>query len=201
VPLPQAGEEPGLEEESPAFGATVEEPYVSPRGVRFGTTCFRKNPSSRSGSRHAVSIFTSGRLPGCPTCRTGGGVAGHEYPCVDLSGLPPNELEKLSDSWPVPREEFSRLRELVRPLAPRDAVLEPGTRFGPLTGSGSGHFGQLFMQDPWSLYVSREALERLKAAGIRPELSAARRGETIALAAIEIPRFSGIVSTLRCPRW
>ena len=35
MPLPQAGEEPGLEEESPAFGATVEEPYVSPRGVRF----------------------------------------------------------------------------------------------------------------------------------------------------------------------
>lgn len=109
-------------------------------------------------------------LPGvepCPTCRTGGGVGGLEYPCVDLSGLPPHELKKLSDSWPVPREELARLRELVRPLAPRAAVLEPGTRFGPLTGSGSGHFGQLFMQDPWSLYARREALERLQEAGIR----------------------------------
>ncbi|MDC0712676.1 double-CXXCG motif protein [Stigmatella sp. ncwal1] len=107
-------------------------------------------------------------LPGvepCPTCRTGGGVGGLEYPCVDLSGLPLPERKKLSDPWPVSHEEFSRLRELVRPLAPRGAVLEPGTRFGPLVGSGSGYFGQLFMQDPWSIYARREALERLREAG------------------------------------
>ncbi|HEX8703590.1 MAG TPA: double-CXXCG motif protein [Myxococcaceae bacterium] len=108
-------------------------------------------------------------LPGvepCPTCRTGGGIGGLEYPCVDLSGLPHHELKKLSAPWPVPREELSRLRDLVRPLAPRSAVLEPGTKFGPLTGSGSGHFGQLFMPDPWSLYARREALERLQGATI-----------------------------------
>ncbi len=95
------------------------------------------------------------------------GRGGLEYPCVDLSGLPRHELKKLSDSWPIPREELSRLRQLVSPLAPRDAVLEPGARFGPLTGSGSGSFGQLFMQDPWSLYARREAFERLQGAGLR----------------------------------
>jgi uncharacterized double-CXXCG motif protein len=109
-------------------------------------------------------------LPGaepCPTCRTGGGVTGLEYPCVDLSGLPPNELKKLSDSWPVPSQELERLRELVRPLAPPDALLMPGTRFGPLEGTGLGYFGQLFMQSSWSLFARREAMERLKEAGVR----------------------------------
>jgi uncharacterized double-CXXCG motif protein len=92
---------------------------------------------------------------------------GLEYPCVDLSELPAHELKKLSDPWPVPFEEFARLREVVRPLAPQDAVLEPGTRLGPLTGTGSGHFGQLFMPTSWSLYIRREALQRLQEAGVR----------------------------------
>jgi len=107
-------------------------------------------------------------LPGvepCPTCGVGGGVVGLQYPCVDLSSLP--ERKKFDDPWPVPFKEFARLRELVRPLAPQRAVLEPGTRFGPLEGTGSGHFGPLFMQNPWSLYIRREALERLREAGIR----------------------------------
>ncbi len=109
-------------------------------------------------------------LPGvepCPTCKAGGGGAGLEYPCVDLSGLPPHELKKLSDPWPVPLREIERLRELVRPFAPPGALLDPGTLFGPLEGSGLGYFGQLFMQEPWALYIRREALERLREAGVR----------------------------------
>src|SRR3712207_8507417 len=65
-------------------------------------------------------------------------------------------------SWPVPYEEFVRLRELVRPLAPPGAVLKPGTGFGPLMGSATGHFGQLFMQNPWSLYRSEEHTSELQ---------------------------------------
>jgi uncharacterized double-CXXCG motif protein len=108
-------------------------------------------------------------LPGreCPSCDLTGGAAGLQYPCVDLSGLSAEEIEKLSDSWPVSFEEFQRLLELVRPFAPPGAQLEPGTRFGPLTGTGSGHFGQLFMQNSWSLFARREALERLQATGLR----------------------------------
>ncbi len=109
-------------------------------------------------------------LPGvehCSLCRAGGGLIGLQYPCVDLSSLPAQELKKLSNSWPVPVEELNRLRELVRPLAPPGALLEPGARFGPPQGTGSGHFGQLFMQNPWSLYMRREALERLQGEGVR----------------------------------
>jgi uncharacterized double-CXXCG motif protein len=108
-------------------------------------------------------------LPGmhCPNCGTVGGWTGLLYPCVDLSGLPAGELKKLSDGWPVPFEEFERRRELVRPLAPSHALLKTGTEFGPLTGRGSGTFGQLFMQNPWSLFARREALERLQGAGLR----------------------------------
>jgi uncharacterized double-CXXCG motif protein len=109
-------------------------------------------------------------LPGsepCPVCGLHGGGSVARYPCVDLSHLPEREQKKLSDPWPVPYEEFVRLRELVRPLAPPGAELKPGTRFGPLTGTASGYFGQLFMQNPWSLCLGREALEKLWAAGVR----------------------------------
>jgi len=109
-------------------------------------------------------------LPGvqpCPTCRAGGGSPSLAYPCVDLSSLPEHELKKLSNPWPVPREEISRLIELIQPFAPPWARLKPGAQFGPLTGSGSGRFGQLFMQSAWSLYLRREALEELQAAGVR----------------------------------
>jgi uncharacterized double-CXXCG motif protein len=109
-------------------------------------------------------------LPGvepCSLCRAGGAIVGLQYPCVDLSALPASELAKLTDSWPVPFEEFLRLRELVRPWAPKDALLEPGARLGPLEGTASGQFGQLFMQNPWSLYLRREALARLQEAGVR----------------------------------
>ncbi len=107
-------------------------------------------------------------LPGvtrCPTCGVGGGVVGLQYPCVDITSLP--EREKLDEALPVPFEEFVRLRELVRPLVPEWALLEPGTTFGPLHGSASGYFGQLFMQNPWSLCMHREAVERLRELGIR----------------------------------
>lgn len=108
-------------------------------------------------------------LPGvepCATCGLGGGWAGIQYPCVDLSGLPAAELKKLSDHWPVPFKEFARLRELVRPLAPEGAVLEPGAQLGPLVGTASGSFGQLY-QLGWTLVMRREALERLQGAAVR----------------------------------
>lgn len=109
-------------------------------------------------------------LPGvtpCDTCGAGGGVMGLQYPCVDLSRLPEEERKRLSEAWPVPFQEFSRLRELVRPRVPPGARLEPGTRLGPLTGTAAGTFGPLFMQNPWSLFIRREALESLRDAGVR----------------------------------
>ena len=90
-----------------------------------------------------------------------------QYPFVDLSVLPSEEQEKLLDSWPVPHEEFIRLRELVRPLAPPSAVLKTGATFGPLQGTGLGYFGQIILQSPWFFCIRREALERLQGAGVR----------------------------------
>ncbi|WNG41417.1 hypothetical protein F0U61_52785 [Archangium violaceum] len=109
-------------------------------------------------------------LPGiqpCSGCGLGGKDSGAHYPCVELSQLSEEDQLKLSDPWPVPREEFVRLRELVRPLVPPGAELESGTEFGPLKGTATGHFGQLFMQNPWSLYIRREALTKLQSAGVR----------------------------------
>ncbi|WP_257451262.1 SitI6 family double-CXXCG motif immunity protein [Archangium lipolyticum] len=125
------------------------------------------------GPRYTGNLNAAHRwgLPGvestCPGCNLGGRMSAAQYPCVDLSHLPEEEQKKLSDPWPVPYEEFARLRELVRPLVPSGAQLESGTKFGPLTGTASGYFGQLFMQNPWSLCARREALEKLRAAGVR----------------------------------
>ncbi|HEX8697874.1 MAG TPA: double-CXXCG motif protein [Myxococcaceae bacterium] len=120
-----------------------------------------------NGNLHASYKWMLPGVEPCPACRLGAKSSAAQYPCVDLSLLPEKEQQKLTDPWPVPFEEFVRRRELVRPLTPEGAELESGTAFGPLTGTGSGYFGQLFMQNPWSIYVRREALERLQAAGVR----------------------------------
>ncbi|MFP2931662.1 double-CXXCG motif protein [Pyxidicoccus sp. 3LG] len=102
-----------------------------------------------------------------PYLRAGGGNSGLQYPCVDLSSLPEDELKKLSDPWPVPNEEIERLIELVRPFVPSWAVLKPGASFGPITGKGVNRFGDLFMPTPWTLLLRREALEELQSSGVR----------------------------------
>ena len=128
-----------------------------------------RDPSPRyTGNLNASHKWSLPGVEPCPVCdlQPEGGTSA-QYPCVDLSGLPPEDQEKLLDAWPVPREEFIRRRELVRPLAPPYAVLESGAAFGPLQGSGLGYFGQLVMQNPWSLCMRREALEQLQSAGVR----------------------------------
>lgn len=56
-------------------------------------------------------------------------------PCVDLSQLP--ERREFEKPRPEPFHEFARLRELVRPLAPANAALPPGTLFGPCPRTGT----------------------------------------------------------------
>jgi uncharacterized double-CXXCG motif protein len=120
-----------------------------------------------TGRLEAVNKWCLPGVQPCSTCRAGGGFPWLSYPCVDLSSLPAHELKRLSDPWPVPREEFRRLRELVRPLAPSWALLEPGAQLGPCTGKGSGRFGPLFMQDSAALFMRAEALAQLRSAGVR----------------------------------
>jgi uncharacterized double-CXXCG motif protein len=45
--------------------------------------------------------------------------------------------------------------------------LPPGTEFGPLVGSALGSFGPFYFQNPWTLLVQRDVLERLLAEGVR----------------------------------
>ncbi|MCY1019442.1 double-CXXCG motif protein [Pyxidicoccus sp. MSG2] len=106
-------------------------------------------------------------LPGvrCHTCGATWTDAGHEYPCVDLSQLP--ERGDFEKARPEPFPEFARLRELVRPLAPRNAELPPGTGFGPLVGRAHGEFGPIAWVGGLKLLVHRAVLERIQAAGVR----------------------------------
>ncbi|WNG32748.1 hypothetical protein F0U61_03315 [Archangium violaceum] len=107
-------------------------------------------------------------LPGvhCPGCGATWSNGTDAYPCVELSGLPDAkalEEARLEEDFAA----FERLRERVRPLLPAGVPLWPGTKFGPLVGSARGSFGQLFMQDPWTLLIRREALEPLQREGIQ----------------------------------
>jgi uncharacterized double-CXXCG motif protein len=106
-------------------------------------------------------------LPGvsCHTCGATWTDVGHEYPCVNLKQLP--ERGEFEKARPEPFPEFARLRELVRPLAPRNAELPPGTGFGPLVGRAHGEFGPIAWVGGLKLLVRRDALERLQAAGVR----------------------------------
>ncbi|QSQ26769.1 hypothetical protein JY651_18390 [Pyxidicoccus parkwayensis] len=105
-------------------------------------------------------------LPGlenCPGCRAtwSGGLA---YPAVDLSEL--KEARELEKHRPEPFEEFSRLRELVRPYCPTGVLLEPGTAFGPLEGSARGKWGP-FTLDMETLLVREDALQVLSELELR----------------------------------
>ena len=107
-------------------------------------------------------------LPGvdtCPACKATWSGAGRNYPSVDLT--PVTALADFAEPRAEPIEEYERLRELVRPLLPPGAVVEPGSGFGPLVGKAQGRFGSLVALFPWLLLVQREALEKLQAEGLR----------------------------------
>jgi uncharacterized double-CXXCG motif protein len=120
---------------------------------------------SYSGEYSAVRRW---RLPGitCPTCKANWSVESDSWPCVDLSSLPEaSRLEKarLEEDY----AEFERLREAVRPFVPEGVPLRPGTPFGPLGGRAWGRFGELLLQNPWTLLMHRAALEQLHAEGVQ----------------------------------
>jgi uncharacterized double-CXXCG motif protein len=107
-------------------------------------------------------------LPGilnCPACKGTWSGGANAYPSVDLTPVTP--LADFENPRPEPIEEYERLCELVRPLLPPGAQLEPGAAFGPLVGKAQGRFGQLFMDYSELLLVQREALEKLQAEGLR----------------------------------
>jgi uncharacterized double-CXXCG motif protein len=107
-------------------------------------------------------------LPGirnCPACHVTWGSDTRAYPSVNLS--PVAHLANFEEPRAEPAEEYDRMCELVRPLLPPGALLEPGAAFGPLVGKAQGRFGSLVALFPWLLLVQREALEKLQAEGLQ----------------------------------
>jgi uncharacterized double-CXXCG motif protein len=107
-------------------------------------------------------------LPGiirCPGCQVGWSGGARSYPSVDLSSI--TALGDFEEPRAEPIEEYERLRELVRPLLPPGALVEPGTELGPLVGKVQGPFGSLVARFPWLLLARREALDKLQAEGLR----------------------------------
>lgn len=122
-----------------------------------------------AASNHQGDIDAAHRwkLPGlsqCPGCSATWASTGHYYPAVDLSGLP--EQESFLKARPAPFSEYVRLRDLVRPFAPPDVPLPPGTRFGPLEGTARGNLGTLAWLGNSLLLLRRETLEQLRAENI-----------------------------------
>lgn len=122
-------------------------------------------PSEYTGS---ISAIHKWMLPGiikCPGCGLTWGGGSKTYPSVDLT--PVISLADFVEARAEPIAEYERMCELVRPLLPPGAILEPGAGLGPLVGRAQGRFGQLVSPDPWWLLVQREALEKLQADGLR----------------------------------
>jgi len=129
---------------------------------------FRVRPDETSSQSGEVDGQTRWGLPGitCPACGSNWSNIGEVYPTVDLSGLAEREAFEVVRSASL--EEYERLRERVRPLAPPGAPLLPGAEFGPFIASTvSGSFEHFYFLQPWWLMVTPEALEKLGAEGIR----------------------------------
>lgn len=124
-------------------------------------------------------------LPGviCPHCNATWGSAGLEYPVVDLSSLPGERAYR--DTGAVPLNEFIRLRNDVASLMEPDALLLPGTQFGPLVGKGAGRFAADFVWlTLWTLLITKEGFawltERVpNLKGVSPRLTFAGERPTL----------------------
>ncbi|HZH18288.1 MAG TPA: double-CXXCG motif protein [Archangium sp.] len=131
------------------------------------THYFRVDEDRAEGYTGYVDGAHRWKLPGiiCPACKAIWSSGSKAYPSVELT--PVASLADFETARPEPVDEYERLCELVRPLLPPGAVLEPGAGFGPIEGKAQGRFGQLVSPYPWLLLIQREALEKLQAEGLR----------------------------------
>lgn len=124
---------------------------------------FRVKEDKTAGYTGFVSASHRWGLPGidcCPGCRCTWSGGAKNYPSVDLT--PVDGLANFEEARAEPIEEYERLCDLVRPLLPRGAQLEPGSAFGPLEGEAEGIFGQFVANYSYLILIRREALEKLQ---------------------------------------
>ena len=101
-------------------------------------------------------------LPGvkCDVCGATWSTTGIEYPSVDISNEP--FAKEYESGWPVTLAELEQRRARIRSHFPPDAVLPPGTEFGPLTGRAAGRFPDFVWLSPWTLLIKSEAYAQLR---------------------------------------
>ncbi|ATB31444.1 double-CXXCG motif protein [Melittangium boletus] len=141
----------------------ADETAVRTSSVRY----FRIDNDNTQDSSGVIDGAYRWGLPGviCPSCKETWSDGAKAYPSVDLT--PVSALADFETARAEPIEEFERLCELVRPLLPPGALLEPGTPLGAFQGKLHGHFGALVSPDPWWLLIRREAFDALQAEGVQ----------------------------------
>jgi uncharacterized double-CXXCG motif protein len=131
---------------------------------------FRTTPDDDGfDTRYRYDIEATHRwaLPGvwCPVCGATWSVVGVAYPTVDLASLP--STQGYLDPGPVSPEQLDDLRQPLVRLLPADAMLPPGTEFGPLMGMAQGSFGDFAWPNPWTVLARLETIAWLERIGIR----------------------------------
>lgn len=93
-------------------------------------------------------------LPGvsCDACGATWAMTGIAYPTIDLSQL--STQGDYLNPRVVDLQTFLTLRDVVGQLLPPEAVIVPGTEFGPLVGRASGAFEDFAWLNPWTLLAS-----------------------------------------------
>jgi uncharacterized double-CXXCG motif protein len=113
----------------------------------------------------------------CSVCKSKWGSSSIAYPSTDLSQLPNLDIFTTQDV--VSESTYLLLREQVAPLLPNDALIPPGTYFGPLSGTTYGQHGDFAWHSPaQALFIHPNALAKLLESGVRipqtvkPEITA-----------------------------
>ncbi len=128
---------------------------------------FRMKEDRAAGYTGFVDAAHRWGLPGiyCPVCKSTWSGGAKVYPSVDLT--PVLALADFEEARTEPIEEYERQSELVRPLLPPGAQLEPGAAFGPLVGKAQGRFGQFVSNYSFLILIRREAYEQLQSEPLR----------------------------------
>jgi uncharacterized double-CXXCG motif protein len=168
---------------------------------------FRIQPDDANWGKHYryyINAAHRWKLPGvrCPSCGRWATV-GLDYPAVDLSSLPSEPRYRHARS--VELEEYEELKQHVLTLLPGDAVVAPGTEFGPLVGKAWGTFGAFAWLNPWTVLMGDETLRHLESEGVQglqpviPELTY-RRKAPIAIQELQIEPIASLASSA-LPLW
>jgi uncharacterized double-CXXCG motif protein len=100
----------------------------------------------------------------CTTCGRTWATTGLSYPAVNLSEVPTSERYFSRGGLSV--DTLKELKVPLRSIVPVHFILQPGTTFGPFSGTADGHLEDLILPD-WILFVRKKALQGLIAAGIK----------------------------------